>query len=173
MALAVGIYMPVEKSAGAIIFTQHHFPDKTTKRGKHTQNGAGFRKEKGEVFYLLIQYGLGHWGFPRGLIEKGENLEEAAKREIEEETGINDLEFLSGFKETIRYFYKFEEKNILKFATYFLAETKQKEVKLSFEHKDFAWLLFEEAKERLTFKNSKQVLEKAHEHLIEHITHNT
>ena len=135
--------MPVEKSAGAIVF----------------------RRENKKIYYFLIQYGLGHWGFPRGLIEKKEKLEETAKREIKEETGIKDLKFLPGFKETIKYFFKFGGKNVLKFATYFLAETKEKKVLLSFEHKDFEWLPYKEALEKLTFKNSKEVLKKAHQFL--------
>lgn len=138
--------MPIEKSAGAVIF----------------------RRESNKTYYLIIQYGLGHWDFPRGLIEKGEAIEETARREIEEETGIKELQFLEGFKETIRYFYKFKGENILKFVTYFLAETREEEVELSFEHKDFKWLIFEEAQSQLTFKSSKGILEKAHEYLMKH-----
>ena len=135
--------MPIEKSAGAIVF----------------------RKKGNEIFYLLLQYEAGHWGFPRGLIEKGETLEETAKREIGEETGIKNLKFLPGFKETIKYFFKWKGKNILKFVTYFLAQTKEKRVSLSFEHKDFEWLPYKEALEKLTFENSKEVLKKAHRFL--------
>ena len=135
--------MPIEKSAGAIVF----------------------RKKGNEIFYLLLQYEAGHWGFPRGLIEKGETLEETAKREIGEETGIKNLKFLPGFKETIKYFFKWKGKNILKFVTYFLAQTKEKRVSLSFEHKDFEWLPYKEALEKLTFENSKEVLKKAHQFL--------
>lgn len=135
--------MPIEKSAGAIVF----------------------RKKGNEIFYLLLQYEAGHWGFPRGLIEKGETLEETAKREIEEETGIKNLKFLPGFKETIKYFFKWRGKNILKFVTYLLAQTKEKRVSLSFEHKDFEWLPYKEALEKLTFENSKEVLKKAHQFL--------
>ena len=75
--------MPIEKSAGAIIF----------------------RKEGKKIFYLLIKYGWGHWEFPRGLIEKGESLEETALREIEEETGISDIKFVLGFKEWFKFFF--------------------------------------------------------------------
>ena len=107
--------MAVEKSAGAIIF----------------------KKENNQVEYLLIQYKTGYWGFPRGIIEKEETLEDAAKREIEEETGLIDLQFIPGFKEIIKYFYKWEGKNVLKFVTYFLAEAREDKVKLSYEHKDF------------------------------------
>ena len=135
--------MPVEKSAGAVVF----------------------RRENKEIKYLLIQYGWGHWEFPRGLIEKGETLEETARREIREEVGIEDIKFIPGFKEWIKFFFKFKGKNIMKIATFLLAETKTKKVKLSFEHKDYAWLPFEKALERLTFKNSKEILKKANDFL--------
>jgi len=135
--------MPIEKSAGAVVF----------------------RRENKKIYYLLIQYGLGHWDFPRGLIEKGESLQETARREIKEETGIRDLEFLPEFKETIKYFFQFKGKRILKFATYFLAKTESSEVKISWEHKDFKWLPYEQAIEQLTFKNSKEIFKKAHQFL--------
>lgn len=135
--------MPVEKSAGAVVF----------------------RKNK-EIKYLLIQYGLGHWEFPRGLIEKGESLEEAAQREIKEEVGIEDIQFVPGFKEWIKFFYKKEGKNIIKIATFLLAETKSKEVKISWEHKDFKWLPYKEASEQLTFENSKEILKKANNFIM-------
>lgn len=148
--------MPVEKSAGAVVFC---------------------RESDGKIKYLLLaragERGLG-WGFSKGLIEKGEKLEAAALREVKEETGLADLEFVSGFKETIRYFmkakydYQVKERGfkmgekVLKFATYFLVEAKDKNVGISFEHEGYEWLEFGEAMERLKkYKNSQEVLEKA------------
>ena len=46
-----------------------------------------------------------------------------------------------------------------------LAEVFTKEVKLSFEHKDFAWLEYKEALEKLSFKNAKEILKKANNFL--------
>ena len=143
--------MPVEKSAGAIVF----------------------RRENGKIYYLLLHYPASekgfkdYWGFPKGHIEKGENPEETARREIEEETGLKDIKFIDGFKEWIKYFFKREGKNVFKIVTFFLAETSQKEVKLSFEHSGYEWLTFDEALERLTFRNSKEILKKANKFLRE------
>ena len=133
--------MPIEKSAGAIIF----------------------REEEGKIHYLLLHYRWGHWEFPRGLIEKGESLEQTARREIKEEVGIKDIEFIPGFKEWFKFFFKLKGKNIMKIATFLLAETKTEKVKLSYEHKDYAWLTYEEALKRLTFQNSKEILKKAND----------
>jgi 8-oxo-dGTP pyrophosphatase MutT (NUDIX family) len=134
--------MPIEKSAGAVIF----------------------RREKGKIYYLLLHYEAGHWGFPKGHIEKGETIEETARREIEEETGIREINFITGFREWIKYFYKSKKGNVMKIVTYLLAETKQKEVKISWEHIGFKWLWlpYKDALKQLTFKNSKEILKKAH-----------
>ena len=137
----------MEKSAGAIVF----------RRNKKTK-------------YLLIQYGWGHWEFPRGLIEKGESLEDTARREIKEEVGIEDIRFISGFKEWIKFFFKFKGRNIMKIATFLLAESKTEKVKLSYEHKDYAWLDYKEALNRLTFENSREVLKKANDFLVKKLT---
>jgi 8-oxo-dGTP pyrophosphatase MutT (NUDIX family) len=134
----------VEKSAGAVVF----------------------RRENKKIKYLLIQYGWGHWEFPRGLIKKRESLEDTARREIEEEVGIKDIKFIPGFKEWIRFFFKLKGKNIMKIATFLLAETKTKKIKLSYEHKNYAWLEYEKALEKLTFKNAKEILKKANNFLI-------
>ncbi|HUW71654.1 MAG TPA: NUDIX domain-containing protein [Candidatus Humimicrobiaceae bacterium] len=146
--------MTVEKSAGAIVF----------------------RKEGGKPLFLLLHYPSGsrtkkeYWDLPKGHIEKGEKLEDTVKREVEEETGLKDIEFLEGFKETIKYFFKFEKKNIFKFVTFYLVETKTKNVKVSFEHLAFLWLPYEKALAKLTFKNAKDILRKANNQLMKHVT---
>jgi len=141
--------MPIEKSAGAVIF----------------------RKKRDSIYYLLLHYpssakaARDYWDFPKGHVEKGEDEIETVKREVEEETGLKDIEFIKGFKEWIKYFFKFGGKNILKFVTFYLVETKTKEIKISFEHLGFEWLPFEEALEQLTFKNAKEILKKANNFL--------
>lgn len=138
--------MPVEHSAGAIVF----------------------RKESGQVFYLLLHYEEGHWGYPKGHIEKGETLEDTARREIYEETGISDIQFIDGFRELTRYFFFSEGQRIFKTVVFFLALTPTKEIKLSFEHIGYEWLPFQEALAQVTFKDEKTLLEKAKLFTIEH-----
>ncbi|MCX7778947.1 MAG: NUDIX domain-containing protein [Patescibacteria group bacterium] len=132
-----------------------------------------FRQEKGEILFLLICYGTKEkfwWDFPRGQIETGEDEKETVRREIFEETGIKNLEFIPGFREKYQYYfrgYRPEEKKQLVFKenTIYLTRTKTKKIKLSFEHHDFAWLSYENALEKLTFKNSKEILQKAYRYL--------
>lgn len=134
--------MPDETSAGAVVF----------------------RKDK-EIKYLLLQYGAGHWDFPKGAIEKGEEEKETAKREIKEETGIAEISFAEGFKEKIKYFYRREGRLISKEVVFYLCETKEEKVKISHEHIGYEWLNFEDAFAKVTFKNSKEILKKANEFL--------
>lgn len=141
--------MPIEKSAGAVIF----------------------RKEGEEPLFLLLHYpsgsrsGQNYWDFPKGHIEKGEKIEQTAQREVTEETGLKDVEIIPEFKETIKYFFRWEGKNILKFVTFYLAETKTKEIKISGEHLGYQWLPYTEALSKLTFKNAKEILKKANSFL--------
>lgn len=111
--------------------------------------------------YLLLHYGAGHWDFPKGHIEKGESPEQAALRELKEETGIIDAEILPGFTEKIQYFFKKEGKTVSKEVVFFIAKTKTSKVTLSFEHKGFVWLNFKDAVDKLTYGNAKDILRKA------------
>jgi 8-oxo-dGTP pyrophosphatase MutT (NUDIX family) len=138
--------MPVEKSAGAVIF----------------------RKENNKIYYLLLHYpSVSHraekdyWDFPKGHLEKGEKEIDTVKREVFEETGLKEIKFVEGFKEWIKYFFKYQGKNIFKIVTFYLVETDKKEIKISSEHLGYEWLPFNEAMERLTFDNAKEILKKA------------
>jgi len=117
---------------------------------------AGKKRE-----YLLLHYASGHWDFPKGGVEVGETEEETALRELREETGISRVKIIPGFSESIHYFFREGGKLVSKNIVFLLAESFSREVKLSFEHVGFEWLSFQQALERLTFENSKQVLEKA------------
>ena len=139
--------MRKEKSAGAIVF----------------------RKEK-EPVYLLLHYEAKHWDFPKGHVEKNETDEQTVRREVAEETGIEDIKLIKGFKERIQYYYKLKSETINKTVNFYLARTNTEKVTISFEHIGFAWLSYEKAMEQLTFKNAKEILEKANEFLKTHKT---
>lgn len=115
--------------------------------------------------FLLLHYGAGHWDFPKGHIEKGETIEEAARRELEEETGIKDIYIVPGFEEKLGYFFKRDGKIVHKEVVFFLAETKTSSVKLSHEHIGYKWLSYHEALAQLTFKSAKDILSKAEKFL--------
>lgn len=134
--------MAKEKSCGAIVFK---------------------RQKDGSVKYLLLHYEAGHWDFPKGNQEKNEKEEQTASREVKEETGIEDIELVKDFKETIKYFYKREEETVYKEVVFFLAQSATENVALSKEHIGYAWVGYEHAKKKLTFNNSKDLLRKANQ----------
>jgi len=138
--------MAPEKSCGVVVF-----------RTENPKPGT----EKPERLYLLLHYEEGHWDFPKGHVEEGEDEAETARRETLEEAGLSDLEFVSGFRERMEYSYEREGKTVHKEVFFFLAETKTRDVKLSYEHIGYEWLPFGGAVGKLTFKNAKEMLRKA------------
>ncbi|MDR3049188.1 MAG: NUDIX domain-containing protein [Elusimicrobiota bacterium] len=58
-----------------------------------------YKKEGGKILFLIVHSKRNNeWGFPKGHIEKGESEKETAKREIFEETGIKEIEFIDDFR---------------------------------------------------------------------------
>lgn len=129
-----------EKSCGAVVFLKN-----------------------AQVKYLLLHYEAGHWDFVKGNVEPSESEKETVIRELREETGIADARFIEDFKEKIEYFYRRQGATIHKEVIFFLIETHTEKVELSYEHVGYTWLDYQSAMEKLTFKNAKASLQKAHE----------
>lgn len=134
--------MPTEKSCGAVLFK---------------------KQKDSPVKFLLLHYTAGHWDFPKGAQEKNETEEQAAEREIREETGIEGIGLIKGFKETVKYFYKKGEETMYKEVVFFLAQTTAEKVKLSHEHIGYAWLSYQKASNKLTYGTSRELLRKANQ----------
>jgi bis(5'-nucleosidyl)-tetraphosphatase len=127
-----------ERSSGAVIFSNN--------------------KELNKSEFLLLHYASGHWDFPKGNIEDGEDEVQAAYREIFEETGIQNVHFLEGFRKKIQYYYSREDILIRKEVIFYLAITNTKEITLSNEHIGYAWKDYMEAMNQLTYKSAKDLL---------------
>ena len=130
-----------------------------------TRRSAGFilfHDDEGSRRYLLLQHTNGaHWSFPKGTIEDGETFKDTALRELFEETGISQVEIIDGFREIEQYSFVSNGEPVDKEVIYFLARTKQKSVKLSWEHLQYRWFPFPKALEQLTFDTLKNLLRKA------------
>jgi len=124
-----------------------------------------FIEESKEKLFLLLHYPTGHWDFVKGKIENNESFEQATIRETKEETGIIDIEFIKGFKEKIEYSFKFNGDIVQKEVIFFLAKTNTKQVKISDEHLDYVWLDFNNALNKITYENAKNVLKKSKNYL--------
>ncbi len=134
--------MPSEKSCGAVIF-----------------------KADGNRKYLLLHYEGGHWDFVKGHVERNETEKQTVLRETQEEAGLTDLAFIEGYRQPISYYYRRAGKTVYKEVVFYLLESKTDAVRLSREHVGFDWMSYNRAHERLTYKNAKETLRKAHEHL--------
>lgn len=120
-----------------------------------------WRNNDGKREYLLILNkkgnAYGHWGFPKGHVEKGETEHETAIREILEETGLRISAFADDFRVVSRYN---PAPDIEKDAVYFLAEVENSNIVLQqSEVADYKWLCYDDAKKLINFDLT--ILEKA------------
>ena len=120
--------------------------------------------------FLLLNYPSKHWDFVKGKMEKGETPHETAVRETKEETGISDVEFIDGFEEEIEYYFYAENQEIHKKVIFFLGKTNTIKITLSYEHLDFIWLEFDDALNKTTYENAKNLLKKSKMFLDKRIT---
>jgi 8-oxo-dGTP pyrophosphatase MutT (NUDIX family) len=116
---------------------------------------------QGSIEYLLLHYPSGHWEFAKGKLEKGETSEQAALRELKEETGL-DAVLKPNFHESITYFFKsYDGQMVEKTVDFFIGQSMSKQITLSHEHQGYAWLPYEQALDRLTYDNAKKAFIKA------------
>lgn len=128
-------------------------------RNIHSAGGIVLRKIAGDdgVKVLVTQHSGHHgWDFPKGHIEEGETSEDAALREVEEETGVVG-EILEDAGHT-EYFYYEEGEKVAKRVDYFLMKfAKQAEATTAFEVSAMEWLKPEDVEEKLTFTDTKKL----------------
>jgi 8-oxo-dGTP pyrophosphatase MutT (NUDIX family) len=98
----------------------------------------------------------------KGNVEPNESEMDTVLRELKEETGIVATKTLEGFRERIQYFYRRQGETIQKEVVFYLIQSDMQKVELSFEHVGYIWLDYQHALEKVTFKNAKDVLQKAH-----------
>ena len=95
------------------------------------------RNKKGEVEILMIQDSKDRWAVPKGKLDKGESLRQAAEREIREETGLKEMHVKDWLGKVD---FKFRRRNslVLKTMHVFLVEAKGKTDDLKEE--DVEWI---------------------------------
>jgi 8-oxo-dGTP pyrophosphatase MutT (NUDIX family) len=97
---------------------------------------------------------------------------QAAVREIKEEVGLKlrDLKFAKDFKayEKFVFWHRLGNRNVkvFKIVIFYLAETRQSQIRISKEHNGFGWFTYKEALKILgKYKDSQRVLTQANEFL--------
>lgn len=138
-----------------------------------------YKKDRDGVKFLLLYHGNGYWNFAKGKLENivaGENGEarygkesayRAALREVGEETGLNakDLRFKEFFKVYDRFSFRRNKDRVFKIVIYYLAETRQSDIKISEEHEGYGWFLYKDAVKLLKYQNLKDNLKQAYDRI--------
>lgn len=117
--------------------------------------GIVFKNEKDDILILVAQHSQHHgWVFPKGLIDQGETKEQAAIREVREETGIN-AKILKPLTPVI-YWYVFNEEKIKKTVYYFIMECVSGDINdHDLEMEAVEWIPSKKVENRLTYKSDK------------------
>ena len=126
--------------------------------------GVVYRVDAGAPLFLLIRDSYANWGFPKGHLETGERAEDAALREVREETGIDELA-LRGAIDTIDWYFRFRGRLIHKVCHFFLMETTQADTAPQRAEGITAcrWVAYGEATESISYGNARLVLHHAYE----------
>jgi 8-oxo-dGTP diphosphatase len=123
--------------------------------------GVVIKKNKGSFKVLLVEDSYGQWTWAKGHIEEGESPEQAAVREVSEETGLVDLQIVEKLGKQ-EYYFTLSGKNIFKTVHIFLIKASAGEelnIQVS-EIQDAGWFSPEEAVEKIEYDGSRSLLEK-------------
>jgi len=108
------------------------------------------------------------WEFPKGGVDPGETLFEAALRELQEESGLAgpDIRVVPEFQRSEKYRFAVGRESrrttIHKEVTYFLAEARRTEVRLSAEETlEHAWMDLPTALRRIRYAARREILQAA------------
>lgn len=148
-----------EKSAGVIVFR--------------------FHPREGLQFLLLCHHG-DYWNFSKGHVERGERDDQAALRELREETGLRDIRLAKNWRQGTSFFFK--EKRGEKFelikkeVIFFLAKVSVGALIRILADKStgeiingYAWLDFKIARKYLKFKNLQAILDEANSFILDKV----
>jgi 8-oxo-dGTP pyrophosphatase MutT (NUDIX family) len=134
-------------------------------RREHSAGGAVISLLEGRPHVAMIATrGKTRWGLPKGAVTAEETPEQAAIREVLEETGLEAE--ISSKLETIQYYFRAGDTLIHKFVDFYLMQHVGGDLtpQLS-EVDDVEWVPVSEAVARASFESEKRLLERVHEHL--------
>lgn len=130
--------------------------------------GVVVRDVDGAPHVLLIRDPYEKWGLPKGHVEEGETLSQAALREVSEETALTDLE-LGPELVTIEWKFRARGREIHKHATFYLMFSERGDPLP--EHAEgitaAEWVRLDAAHERISYPNAIVVVAAAREAVLD------
>lgn len=141
-------------------------PSRVSTRREISSGGVVYRRDGDEIEVVLAsrrtRRGELAWGLAKGGIEEDESMEDAAVREVREETGLT-AEIETSLGET-RYFYVWEDVRIRKTVHFFLMRHTGGDVgDRDDEMEEVRWFPLERALKRAAYRGEREVLNRAAE----------
>ena len=130
-------------------------------RNEHSSGGAVIQVKDGIPHVAMIATrGRTRWGLPKGAVSEGETSEQAALREVLEETGLR-AEIVRPL-DTIEYFFRAGDTLIRKRVDFYLMRYVEGKLtpQLS-EVDDVEWVELNEGIQRASFESERKLLEVA------------
>lgn len=135
-------------------------------RDEVSAGGVVFRRNSEGLEVLICKdAGYHRWVLPKGLVAQGESYEQAALREVEEETGIH-ARLITSLGEPEQYVYMARGVRVFKRVYYFLMEYDSGSIDVhDHEMEDVRWVSLDEAFELLAFDGAKRMVSAAVERM--------
>ena len=115
-----------------------------------------FNKDHSE--FLLLRNKRGFWGFPQGHKERGENEIQTLQREVQEETGITNLEIHQYIGKIQYKYFRADGIRSEKEVKFYVATTPGRDVTISNEHEVFKWTTYQDALSLLDHRQLKSII---------------
>ncbi len=129
----------------------------------HSAGGVCYRVEDETVHVVLIATnGMTRWGLPKGHVDKDEASADAARREVQEETGVGGT--VLHLIETIEYWFRARRGRVHKFVDFYLLRYDDGDIMpQETEVDDARWFPIDEAIALAAFPRERNVLEHVRE----------
>ncbi len=107
--------------------------------------GGLAENEKGEI---LMMFRRGFWDLPKGKLDDGETIETCAMREVQEETGLQDVQLISFLCKTYHeYFDKWINEDVIKETWWYLMKSSSSEKLIPQTEEDIEQLIWIDKKQ--------------------------
>ena len=130
---------------------------------EHSAGCIVYKLLEGQPLFAMMLDRYGCWTFPKGHLEQGETAFAAARRELQEEVGLTNLELVTRLGD-IRYSFTKDGRQIQKRVAWFLAKTAPLTELTRADTqavKEVRWMEFQQALKRSGYKQMRGLLKLA------------